>query len=511
MEKKEAQAKVTSQVTSPREKDNNIWNFSLDVICVIDQEERFIQVSRASENIWGYTSDELIGKSYMELIHPDDKDITIKQSLLVKQGISTLHFENRYLHKDGHIVYMMWSAYWSEENHTTYCIARDITENKKMSNLLKEQEKKFKVLIEKISEVIYLKDPEGVITYVSPSLKKTLGYTSEEFCGKNFTGFIHTDDLSSSLEMIEELRKNPGQTHNFQRRMKHKNGEWIWVEGSVTNLLSETSVNSMVCNFRDISDRKSMELTLERLYGDLETKAQALKGSNDELERFAYIASHDLQEPLRMITSFLQLLEMKYKDKLDEQAGKYIFFAKDGAERMKLLIENLLDYSRIDSIKENLQLINTTELMQEMLSLFEIPIKDTNTVVEISGLPAITGIKSQIRQLFQNLLGNALKYKNIRGEQPHIKISSYQSDSHWVFRIEDNGIGIEPHFIDKVFILFQRLHTRNEYSGTGIGLAISKKIIEKHQGKIWVESIAGQGSNFFFSISKNLNSLNSNK
>jgi light-regulated signal transduction histidine kinase (bacteriophytochrome) len=250
-----------------------------------------------------------------------------------------------------------------------------------------------------------------------------------------------------------------------------------------------------------------MEMTLEKLYTDLDLKAQALKSSNAELQRFAYVASHDLQEPLRMVSSFLQLLEKKYKDKLDEQAGTYIFFAKDGAERMKKLIENLLDYSRIESIKEDCQEVDTAEVMKEMLILYELPIKESNTTIEVANLPVITGIKSQIRQVFQNILSNALKYKNTKGDLPFIRVGFSETSSHWVFSIEDNGIGIEPQFLSKIFILFQRLHTRNEYAGTGIGLSISKKIIEKHKGKIWAKSVAGEGSNFFFSISKSLNKI----
>ena len=232
----------------------------------------------------------------------------------------------------------------------------------------------------------------------------------------------------------------------------------------------------------------------------LKHRADELAASNVELERFAYIASHDMQEPLRMITSFLQLFKKKYEDQIDETAEQYIHFAVDGAERMKKLIMDLLQYSRVGSNKEDFETIDTNNLLKEVVNVFLTHIDETKATITVEELPGIKANKTQLFQLFQNLIGNALKY---HGEEPPvIHISGKEEENHFAFSVQDNGIGIKPIFFEKVFVLFQRLHHKNEYSGTGIGLAICKKIIEKHNGRIWVESEPGKGSCFYFTISK---------
>jgi light-regulated signal transduction histidine kinase (bacteriophytochrome) len=253
---------------------------------------------------------------------------------------------------------------------------------------------------------------------------------------------------------------------------------------------------------RDISDRKESEALLLELNNRLKQRADELAASNVELERFAYIASHDMQEPLRMITSFLQLFKKKYEDHLDETAEQYIHFAVDGADRMKKLIMDLLEYSRVGSNKDDLTEIDTNALLQEVLNVFVSRLAEMKANVIINKLPVIKGNRTQLFQLFQNLIGNALKYHT--GESPRVEIDGKEEEHHFLFSVRDNGIGIKPIFFEKIFVLFQRLHHKNEYSGTGIGLAICKKIIDKHGGRIWVESEPGKGSCFSFTISKSV-------
>jgi light-regulated signal transduction histidine kinase (bacteriophytochrome) len=227
-----------------------------------------------------------------------------------------------------------------------------------------------------------------------------------------------------------------------------------------------------------------------------------MAASNAELERFAYIASHDLQEPLRMVSSFLQLLQKKYKGQLDEKADQYIHYAVDGAERMKALIMDLLEYSRAGSSKETFGRVETETIVKEVGDIFREKIIAARAQVDISSLPVVWGDKVQLLQLFQNLLSNALKYHADR--TPVIRICAREEPGCWLFSVEDNGIGIDPQFSDKIFIIFQRLHNKTDYSGTGIGLAICKKIVERHGGRIWVESSPDQGSTFYFTIGKKM-------
>ena len=252
----------------------------------------------------------------------------------------------------------------------------------------------------------------------------------------------------------------------------------------------------------DITDRREHERQLERLYSDLARRAMELSASNAELERFAYIASHDLQEPLRMVSSFLQLLQKKYGGQLDERADQYIHYAVDGAERMKALIRDLLEYSRLGTGKEAFDWVDTGEVLSEVGGVFREQVATTGAQVKTGHLPRVWGDRVQLTQLLQNLVSNALKYAGNR--TPVITVGAEEHPEYWQFSVADNGIGIDPQFFDKIFIIFQRLHNRNEYSGTGIGLAICKKIVERHGGRIWVDSAAGGGSTFYFTISKKM-------
>jgi two-component system CheB/CheR fusion protein len=209
-----------------------------------------------------------------------------------------------------------------------------------------------------------------------------------------------------------------------------------------------------------------------------------------------------MQEPLRMITSFLQLFKKKYQDQIDETAEQYLHFVMDGADRMKRLITDLLEYSRIGSNKGVLESIDTAALMQEVEEVFVNRIAECEATIICKGLPVIRGNKTQLFQLFQNLVGNALKY--VGNEKPVVIVQGLEEEQHFLFSVSDNGIGIKPMFFEKIFVLFQRLHHKHQYGGTGIGLSVCKKIAEKHGGKIWVTSEPGQGSTFYFTISKEI-------
>jgi len=223
-----------------------------------------------------------------------------------------------------------------------------------------------------------------------------------------------------------------------------------------------------------------------------------LKRSNSELEQFAYVASHDLQEPLRMISSFLQLLQMRYSGQLDSDADEFINFAVEGAKRMQNLIQDLLAYSRVTTKGNEFKDIKMEEALEQALVNLKMSIEENNANITHDPLPIITADYSQMIQLLQNLIGNSIKYRS--DKIPEIHISAQEKDNDWIFSVEDNGIGIDPQYSDQVFQIFKRLHTNEEYKGTGIGLAITKRIIERHNGNIWVESEPGKGSTFHFTI-----------
>ena len=241
----------------------------------------------------------------------------------------------------------------------------------------------------------------------------------------------------------------------------------------------------------EVFQRKQAEGALQRYATELEQK-------NQELQQFAHIASHDLQEPLRMVTSYLQLLERRYKGQLGPDADEFIAFAVAGAARMHALIKDLLTYSRVGTRGRPFELTDCQTVLGQVLANLRVALEESGATVSYDPLPTVTADATQLSQLFQNLIGNAVKFRS--GQLPEIHVGAARQDGEWLFSVRDNGIGIEPQYAERVFVIFQRLHMQDEYPGTGIGLAICKRIVERHGGRIWVESEPGQGSTFYFTI-----------
>jgi len=255
-------------------------------------------------------------------------------------------------------------------------------------------------------------------------------------------------------------------------------------------------------NMMHMLETKNREL--EDAYKDLHATTVRLGQKNNELKEFAYIASHDLKEPLRMVTSYLQLLERKYKDQLDSDAREFIGFAVDGASRMRTLITDLLTYSRVSTHGEEFRMTDSVKVIENVLLNLHITIRERGAAVTYDPLPEIMSDETQLSQLFQNLIGNAIKFND--NGAPAVHVTAEEKGDEWLFSVRDNGIGIEPEYSEQIFGIFQRLHNKNNYPGTGIGLSVCKKIVERHGGRIWVESEPGDGSTFNFTINKNMGS-----
>jgi PAS domain S-box-containing protein len=314
---------------------------------------------------------------------------------------------------------------------------------------------------------------------------------------------IHPDDIHDINAKMNNFLEDPNRVHwscTFRFRKPDDTYAHIYEKGYLTRNEKKEAIR-MIGATRDITKQIETEMLLKDLNDKLKKRAEELANSNEELEKFAYVASHDLQEPLRMVTSFLQLLQKKYEPQLDETANKYIGLAVDGANRMKRLINDLLHFSRVTSSTIVLKPVDTNNIMEELKELFKMKLQSCNGTLITEELPIVNADKTPMFQILQNLISNAIKYRSADRE-PIIKISAKEQGPDWVFVIEDNGIGIESKFYEKIFVIFQRLHNKNEYSGTGIGLAICKKIIDRFNGKIWVESVLGVGSKFYFSIPK---------
>jgi len=365
---------------------------------------------------------------------------------------------------------------------------------------LKSSEDKYRTIFYKSPLPKWIYD-ENTLEFLEVNDKaiEMYGYSQEEFKAMTLKDIRPAEDIPELMEEIDDVRKHPDIYRGAQWRHVKKSGEMVDVLVTGHSIQYDGRKARMVAII-DITERRQHEKQLRTLNLDLAKRASELAASNAELERFAYIASHDLQEPLRMVSSFLQLLQKRYGGHLDNKADQYIHYAVDGAERMKALIMDLLEYSRVGTAKEGFGKVDVNTVLEEVGDVFREKIISAQASIDIGPMPCVWGDKVQVSQLFQNLLSNALKYHSDR--PPVIIIRAKEEPGFWRFSIEDNGIGIESQFFDKIFIIFQRLHNKSEYSGTGIGLAICKKIVERHGGKIWVESAPEKGSTFFFTISK---------
>ncbi len=348
----------------------------------------------------------------------------------------------------------------------------------------------FEYITRYANDIILMAGREGRIIEANEKAISSYGYTRDELHHANMTDLQSRDTLENYEMQMKRLESSAEKGLVFETVHRRRDGTTFPVEVSA-RAISIEGADFFQSIIRDISERKQAE---EKLSQTMEE----LRRSNEELEKFAYVASHDLQEPLRMVSSFVQLLEKRYKGKLDRDADDFINFAVDGANRMQILITDLLAYSRVGRRGKTFGETSCEVVLDRALSNLQAVVEETGAVVTRDPLPAVTGDDSQLVQLFQNLIGNALKFRGDR--VPRIHISVEQSGNDWVFSVSDNGIGIAPEYCERIFSIFQRLHGRQEYPGTGIGLAICRKVVERHGGKIWAKSELGTGSTFYFTI-----------
>ena len=373
----------------------------------------------------------------------------------------------------------------------------DRTKELKSANIsLKINEKKFRELFDKANDMITLVELNEDGTYgkfieVNDNASQRLGYTKKELLNMTLYDITAPECL---LDMQKNNEKLKNKMHaRFEVMHLTKDGKRIYIENN-DHLFEMRGKKVVLAIARDISLRKNMENEMNELIKELER-------SNEDLQSFAYITSHDLQEPLRTIASFTQLLERRYKGKFDKDADEFMNFIVDAAIRMRKMIQDLLEYSRVTTKGEEFKEFNSGDILKQVLDSLKIIIDENNAKITYDSLPVIFADEAQIGRVFQNLISNAIKYK--KPDVPlKIHVSAVQDDENkeHIFSISDNGIGIEEQYFDRIFNIFQRLHTREEQEGTGIGLSVVKRIIERHGGRIWVESKLGKGSKFYFTI-----------
>jgi PAS domain S-box-containing protein len=371
---------------------------------------------------------------------------------------------------------------------------RDITQRKLLEKKSKEQEEQIRLFIKHTPAAVAMFDRN--MRYMLASDRWYADYGLEgEIIGRSHYDVFPEISTNDEWKSIHQRCLRGEVMVREQDIFVRKDGATHWVRWAIHPWTANNQIGGIIMFTELITDRIRVQEHLKKLN-------MQLTESNKDLEQFAYVASHDLQEPLRMVSSFLQLLEKKYKSQLDDTAHQYINYAVDGAERMKTLINDLLKFSRVGTATEERVQVDCNAVVQNVMKVYEQKINDNHATITVSPLPDIKANKSQVEQLFQNLIGNALKYRG--KEAPYITIGCDEGGAVWTFWVKDNGIGIDKKFFEKIFVIFQRLHGKNEYGGTGIGLAICKKIVERHSGKIWIESEPGKGSCFYFTFPKSM-------
>jgi PAS domain S-box-containing protein len=461
-------------------------------IFMIDPAGRVISWNAGAERIKGYTAAEIIGQNFACFFSVEDIERGRPQEILRRAAADGRHEEQGMrTRKDGsHFLASI-----------TITALRDPAGNllgfSELSHDLSvsiASEAKYRGLLEAAPDAMVVVNEAEQIVLLNLQAENQFGYRRDELVSqplKNIIpeGFAERLIADGARSAADALAQQIGT--GIELLGRRKDGNMFPIEIMLSPLKSAGGI-LVTAAIRDISERKKAEAHLMKT-------VEELKRSNDELEHFAYVASHDLQEPLRMVASYTQLLAKRYKGRLDSDADEFIAFAVDGSTRMQGMIQDLLLYSRAGSSGGALRELGSEVALKNALENLRVTLQESGAVVTHDSLPTLTTDHMQLTQVFQNLVGNAIKYRS--AAVPHIHICAAKDGSdRWKFSVRDNGIGIDPQYFEKIFVLFQRLHGRQEFEGTGIGLAICKKVLERLGGRIWVESQPGEGSIFYFAL-----------
>jgi PAS domain S-box-containing protein len=461
-------------------------------IFMMDTRGQILSWNAGAERIKGYSADQIIGRNFSCFFPPAEIERGRPEEILSMTAASGRHEEQGMrVRKDGSrfLANVVFTALrdaagnlrgFSEFSH-------DLSESK-------ESEARYRGLLEAAPDAMVVVNQAGEIVLLNLQAETQFGYRRDELLGqkvKNIIpeGFAERIIADGTRSAAEALAQQIGAGIELVGR--RKDGSEFPIEIMLSPL--ESAEGTLVtAAIRDITERKESDEHLAKT-------VEELKRSNDDLQQFAYVSSHDLQEPLRMVSSYTQLLAKRYKGRLDSDADEFITFAVDGCNRMQGLIQDLLAYSRAGTNERKLREVPSENALQKALINLRAAIKQSGAVVTHDALPAVTTDETQLTQVFQNLVGNAIKYR--RAEEPRVHVSAARNDcNEWTFSVRDNGLGIDSQYFERIFVLFQRLHGRDEFEGTGIGLAVCKRIVERMGGKIWVESQPEKGSTFYFAL-----------
>jgi PAS domain S-box-containing protein len=473
-----------------------------DAIVIVDDHGRIVLANAQAEKLFGWPPGTMTGAPVEELlpeplreVHRAHRTGYVRAPRVRPMGAG-LALEGR--RADGTTLPVEISLsplVVAADRSLVVAAVRDISDRRRAEEALRESEERFRKIFEEGPVGIAVVGPDLRLQQVNAAFAAITGRSPEELVGRSFAEITHPDDVDADVELARRVFAGELPSYRIEKRYLRPDGEAVWVDLTAAAVRDEAGgVRYGLAIVADISARKRAEAEREAAMAELQR-------SNAELAQFAYLASHDLQEPLRMVAGYVQLLARRYRGRLDATADEFIGYAVDGVERMQTLIRDLLDYCRIDAASRPFVDVDLGEVVSRVLSSLEPSVAASGATVEVGPLPVVRGDHVQLGQVFQNLLTNALKFV-APGTAPAVVVAARLSDDgrEWVVSVSDNGIGVEPRFAERIFGMFQRLHTRDAYPGTGIGLAICKRVVERHGGRIWVEPRPSGGSIFSFTI-----------
>lgn len=446
--------------------------------------------NKGAEHLMGYTSEEMIGTSVMRLVPEEHRDEAIDIMERVRRGESIDLYETVRRHKDGRMidVSVMISPMRNSQGEIVGAsrIARDITERRNAQRALQDSEARFRQLANSMPQMVFSTSADGFTDYYNQRWYEFTGDDRNVFGPISWEPLVHPDDLPVLHQgWMDAFRR--GETFKYQLRLRdRKENRWRWFMGAAVPARDEHgNVVRWYGSTTDIDEQKRREEELRR--------------ANQDLEQFAFSASHDLQEPLRTIMIYSELLMFRHGDRFEGESREFLEFLRNAASRMELLVRDLLAYTQVSRIEAPHERTDAGEALAAALENLQGTVEEGGAQVSAGPLPSLPVDSTHLRQLFQNLVGNAVKYRSPH-RIPEVRIEAQRRNESWVFSVKDNGIGISPEYKEHIFGLFKRLHSGAEYSGTGIGLAICQRIVERYNGRIWVESEPGEGSTFYFSL-----------
>ena len=468
-----------------------------DAILSKDRNAIITSWNDGAERLYGYAAAEVVGKSVSIIIPPDraGEEVEIVDRILAGERVE--HYETERVTKDGRRVNVSLAA--SPIHGPDGEVVGVSTQARVVPDAraaLQEAEERFRRAFHDapIGMSVFSVEPDtfGRLDQANEALSRLLGYTEEEFKAMAPGQLTHPDDAPREQPLLEELMEGKRDSYGLEKRNRHKDGHWVWVWVTVSRLQNEAPHRAAIAHVLDISERKVAEEQLAEARANLER-------SNAELDQFAYVASHDLKEPLILLSAYARMLEERHGDKLDEEGRTFLGHVRDEAVRMKAMIDDLLDYSRVETRGGETELVDLADAAEAACRTLGPQIEEAEATVEVTRpLPKAEGSPAQFERLFRNLIANGIKFRS--EAPPAVTVSAEQADGEWLVSVADNGIGIDPAKAERVFDVFQRLHSYERYTGTGMGLAICKRIAERHGGRIWVEPREEGGSVFRFTV-----------